>query len=81
VVDARCRDVNKAFAEIEQMDMLVSVVEMECMDLARFQRQYPDTTDYDDEGIALWGARVKLIDGKLVVWNEQKGRKFLKGVI
>lgn len=78
VADARCRDASDAFAEIEAMDMLVSVVEMDSEDLIRFQRKYSKTTDYDGEGIGLWGARVKLIDGKLIVWDEQKGRKFLK---
>ena len=75
IADGRCRNLNDAYYEIERMDMLVSVVELECEDLQSFQRTHPDTTDYDEEGIALWGARVTLVDGKLIVWDEQKGRR------
>jgi hypothetical protein len=74
IADARCWEIDEAFAEIECMDMMVSAVELECEDLFRFQRKYPNTTDYEEEGIHLWGAMVHLVDGKLIVWDERAGR-------
>ena len=80
IADGRCRALDDAFAEVESMDILVSAIEVECEDLARFQRKYPNTTDYEEDGIHLWGAMVVLLDGKLIVWDEKKGRKNALGV-
>ena len=74
IADGRCRDLSDAFAEVEAMDIMVSAIEVESEDLARFQRKHPNTTDYEGDGIHLWGAMVHLIDGKLMVWDERPGR-------
>ena len=71
VADSRGRNPSDAFAEIEMMDILVTVVEMYGSDLVKVL----GNTDFDDEGVVLWGAKVILMDGKLLTWDERKGRK------
>ena len=69
------KSMNGVFAELEALDCKVSVVEMGSVDLSSVILWKPEALDYDQEGWMLWGAKVKVIDFCLVIWDEKKGRK------
>jgi hypothetical protein len=76
IADGRGRDIGDVFAEVEQTDRMVSQVELDTEDLERFQQTHKGQVDhYGDGGAMLWGATIRILDGKLVVWDERSGKE------
>ena len=62
-----------AFAEVEQYDVIVRVVEMGTDDIVSLMRERSPVPHSHTSGWQIWSGMVRLTDGKMLVWDEKAG--------